>query len=403
MQSVRGPSIVLCVLCAALLLACASAATAQGSLDQDVVQIEWMINHGSYDAAITASSRVLQRLREPDPRPLYLRGYALYSIGALGAAEADLAPLGDFYEGGQWPVASEIVHRIERMRALYPAHMQEVKVGGKVAFRVYYDDDKDWVRAIIKLLPKALDTGRSLFGVELYETPVFIFTSSPRLQAFMRVRWPTYTLQSWVWAYGVTGMLYFAGITPGGSQLALKSESDYFRGTVVHEYTHSVLHRVLGTLSVPRWLDEGVAEFVAQRVATSKLVDNDRTMRTLTDAGAIVTLDRLNRDDTFFSLTEQEVAPRSATEPGDVRPAPYAQAYHMVRYLFARWHEDGFLRFLALYGTAGNLDASFRRAFGVTLDEFYDAWLKDGVDTLARATPTKQPPDTTPAVAEPAH
>ena len=266
-----------------------------------------------------------------------------------------------------------------------------MKVSGKIAFRVHYDNDNEFSRAIIKLLPKAFETGRSLLGVEVYRTGVFIFATAERLQAFYSVRAPSATPASWYWAMGTTGIMIFSEANPRGDNIVRHIGSDYFTGAIAHEYTHSILRRVLGTLAIPRWLDEGVAMYAGSRIGPSNLKVNDQSMRAQMDAGAVLALDQLESSADFNARVEDEYRIRSANSEGAIRPRPYDQAFHMVRYLLTRGSANDLRRFLGQYAATGDFEASFQHIYGLTKDKFYEEWIKYGLDKVSPLVTVAKP------------
>lgn len=359
-----------------LLVAYRQPAKAQGNGTGGTARLGELIRQGRYDAVIAQATWMLQQPGHPDPDVLYLRGYAEYRIAWFGAAETDLDALDDYRPNSHWPQANELVQQVERLRVLCPPHMQEVRADGKVAFRVYYDEETPWTQAIIALLPEGLRIGQSLFGVKAYENAVFIFSRRERMDAFNAVLDPKQRPDTWTWAKGSTGLLYFSRTDGKASKPAEDIKGDYFRGAVVHEYTHSLLHRALGTRHIPTWMDEGTAMFVESRLVPHLLTQNDEEIKRCVADKAFLPLTDLDADTTFYASVEKQTARRPENAPPYAGPDAYEQALSMVRALWKHDSSRDFVRFVDLYAESGEMESAFRAAFGTSTADFYAAWLK---------------------------
>ncbi len=136
------------------------------------------------------------------------------------------------------------------------------------------------------------------------------------------------------------------------SPLALRSQGiDYWQ--VLH---HEMVHLVVGEAAarretrLPRWLDEGIAVWMAGEMELPRLLH--LTWAQLT--GATIPFRDLERD--------------FPAEAGRAEVA-YAQSYLWVQYLAKRFGRDAPARLLGQYLGDGDLDAALRRAFGMGRDE----------------------------------
>lgn len=353
-----------------------------------VTKLALLINQGRYDEVIGQTTEMLAQPEAPAAPLQYLRGYAEYRICWLGASEQDLTPLQDFSLNPNWPAASTLVQKIEALRALCPPKVHEIRDGGDVIFRVYCDEDNDWSAAIIKLLPEAAKIGNDMFGVRLLETPVFIFKTNERYTAFYKLRFDK-TPGSWVWASGSLGLFMFCETDPTGKKPAEDTTGDYFRGTVAHEYTHTLIGRAIGTALLPRWMNEGLANVAGSKLAKEDLNKNDAKMKALFAAKALLSLDELNDTARFndavermLSLKKVEAGKDAASAAAEAKPQgdAYAQALHMMRCLLEIGKKEDILRFLTFFTETRDLDGSFRDVYAMSVPDFYAAWqLKNGV------------------------
>src|SRR5258708_2919156 len=231
-------------------------ADAQNAFPVEAARLSHVMHDGDFESVIAQTTEIMGRSGTLDVTLTYLRGKAEWNLCWFGAAYNDLKPLGDFRPQPTWQTASEIVEKIELMRSLAPSNVAEIREGDRVQFRVYYDEDTEWTKGIRKLLPQAFKINSQLFGVKIYEIPVFIFNDTATFEKFRRARFSNY-LGEWAWACASDGILLFCRTDAKEKLRPENPESDYFKSTVVHEHAHSVFHRVVfNTKPIPRLLDE---------------------------------------------------------------------------------------------------------------------------------------------------
>ena len=367
------------ILCLILLL---PGAKAQNAFPQEAARISYVMSAGDFEGAIAQTTEIMNRTGMADATLLYLRGYAKWHICWFGDALTDLKPLGDFHPNAGFPVASELVQEIEQMKALAPTNVEEIKEGGQVLFRVYYDEDTDWTKAIRKLLPQAFKIGSQMYGVKIYETAVFIFKEAERFQKFRTLRFKN-KIGSWSWATGSEGMLLFCRTDAKGKVRAGNTESDYFKGTIVHEYSHALLHRLISNASLPSWLDEGLAMFAETRIAPKNIEKNDQTLKRCFTENTFLSLKEMTASTIFYDMVEKE-DPKRQSVPADAYSGTegYQQCLHMVRFFLLNTTEEQRKNFVRVYNTSKNVEKSFQEVFRVSTEDFYASWREVGAKGL---------------------
>jgi hypothetical protein len=129
------------------------------------------------------------------------------------------------------------------------------------------------------------------------------------------------------------------------------------RRVLRHEWAHLALHAWLGDLRVPRWFDEGYAQWAS---AGFDAMEAWR-LRVLLATGAAPPLD---------SLTLAWPRQRADAE------AAYLLAASAVTYLLGESGTRGLTLFLERWRAGRSFDSAFRRTFGVTTSQFEEDWRK---------------------------
>jgi hypothetical protein len=302
----------------------------------------------------------------------------------MDEAKADLTPLADFTPPlKDWPPPAELLEKIEKVRMLRPPQKKEIKHGGEVVFRVYYDEESEWTQTILKLLPQAYETSTTLFRFRMGETQVYIFKDAIRYEDFINAQFPG-ALTSWAWALGGRGALYFCHeayqIYHKRQKRAEDITSDYFRGTIPHEFTHAVLARAIGTVKFPSWLNEGIAQLASSRVFPAMVRENEQRMQRLIAAQALLGLEQLDSDPQFYRSVEHTLA-QSDTGVSGVSDA-YAQGFHMTRFLLFRQPVRRWSEFIELCRETEDVEKAFQQTFSLTIAEFYQAWREQVKQTV---------------------
>ncbi len=318
--------------------------------------IEQAYRRGQYESVINLTSDVIEATERPDPYYQYMRGMAAYNIGWFAQAEADMAPLAEGDRARQWPEAAKVVDRVGQLRAIGPQRIHEVRDGPDVLFRVYYDEDDKWTRALIAALGDAHRVVSDFYGTSMTQTAVFVFADKDRRSAFSRVLFGQEPSE-WAWASGANGMLFFCPYAPG---YETRQSASQLPDTVAHEFSHCLTHRVLGTAAMPKWLDEGLAMHCASLVREAEVQENDIAITRMWTAGRIMPLDVIT-DDTVYRDPETAVD-------------AYPQGYAMVRFALSVMGRDGLLAMLNDLKSNGQFKPTMEQTWNGGMTGFYDDW-----------------------------
>lgn len=332
---------------------------------------------GSYDVALESASNWIDAAenaappRAVGPKVYYWRGLAELRIGWFAHAQSDMeiALAGGVNINPDGPQA--ILEQIERIKAVLPGQTTEIRNGDDVAFRVYYGQKDPVTRAILDTLPLAYRINSQMYGATVVEQPVFIFNTMAQMSAFMQARGIT-KMASWGWAYGGRDVFYFCLQDPQGTAVSTFG-AGYVRASVAHENNHSVFRRAMGNVQVPRWFVEGIAQVAGAQVSKEDVALNDYTIARLFAVSALVPPQNLE-DSTAFSEHTEQGAALDRAGAGKAAPSPYAQAFHMTRFLLANMRAGQLMDFLNRVREDSDFNRAFAEEFNMTLPQFYALW-----------------------------
>jgi hypothetical protein len=128
--------------------------------------------------------------------------------------------------------------------------------------------------------------------------------------------------------------------------------------TVAHEYGHVAVRQLSRGRNVPTWFNEGIATSVEGGYDGSL----DR-VRTAQRARALISMDE---------MLEWNV-------DGERAFLAYSQANSIIDYIVATWGKEAVMNILRQIGSDTNADDAFRRALGISQQELWRRWARDGV------------------------
>ncbi len=367
---------------------------------QAVNDLTLLFNRGAYEEVITNATALMNQAGQADPNMLYLRGYSHWQLCHFGAAADDFTPLGTFQPTPSSIPAAVLVAKIDGMRTFSPKNVEEIKDAGGVLFRVYYDDDNAWTKAIRKQLLVAHQVDSKLFGFGTHENVVLIFNDYSRMQKFAALRFAGST-GSWAWAFASEGILCFCKFDGKGKEPGKDFESDYFKSTAVHEFSHALLGRRLRNVEIPKWYNEGIAVFAGSRVAPGDMDRNDTVLKRCFTEKTLVSLEELNDREAFNRIVEGETSKKDVMKNLYSGTDAYQQSFNMVRYLLLKTSAAEREKLWSYCEESRDFGKSFQAAFGISMTDFYDLWKKEAAVGLPHPKEQVKPePKTTPAPAK---
>ncbi len=236
----------------------------------------------------------------------------------------------------------------------------------------WYQGDADFGAAILTRATRAREFLATQLGIEnipplrlyIYATRQDFFTALPPFSA-------EWTGGRMFPDYGVI-MLNF---TPENLAWGLRATS--------HELSHAVLHSkirgTLGELSMPHWLDEGLAVY-------------NETNDHAPDEQFELVFQLAARRDTLIPLKKLEQ--RFPEETGEAQLA-YGESYSAVKFMLEEFGSEKFAALLDIYEKGALPDDGLRQVYNMNQDELENAWRKK-IGARARAISTARLPTAAP-------
>jgi len=134
------------------------------------------------------------------------------------------------------------------------------------------------------------------------------------------------------------------------------------RTTLKHELSHLLLHRHIQTANLPRWLDEGIAQWVSGGMAEI-LMNRDRFI--------------LNR--TVLSGTYIRIRDLTMRFPAEEIPllTAYEESRDLTEYIHREFGRNGLLDILRYLKRGDTPERAIHRSLFISLDELERRWLND--------------------------
>lgn len=130
------------------------------------------------------------------------------------------------------------------------------------------------------------------------------------------------------------------------------------RITLKHELCHLLLHHHIGTDNLPKWLDEGIAQWVSDGMS-ELIMDKKRVLDEAVLTGNYLPLNALTyrfpRDRRSVSLA-------------------YEESKSLVMYMEKEFGENEIISLLNDLKTGDEIDSAIRKNFSISLDELEKTW-----------------------------
>ena len=131
------------------------------------------------------------------------------------------------------------------------------------------------------------------------------------------------------------------------------------RITLKHELCHLLLHRYITRVHLPKWLDEGVAQWISDGIGEIMPGRNDSVLRWATLTGRFLRLDSISH---HFPGNERDLI------------LAYEQSKHVVEYIISEYGVNGLLNILAAMKNGHDADQAVAMSLMMSIDDLEMAW-----------------------------
>ena len=362
-------------------------------LSNDLAGFGTLFKRGFYDELIYRVNQKIAALPKesratPDARLLYFRGLCYYGLGWYPQAKADLLvaqKAGIRFLPGGFGVNYGLNY-IEARIPLLPPQVEQVRDGDRVIFQMHdfgaqggtEGGAESGTATVLATLPEAYRISSAMFGADMADNTVYVFDTYEQFTAYFKQTFPDKTPGSW-YAATANGPEMWISLRDTKGVLRAQTARLEFQTTVVHEFNHALLARLIGRTALPRWFVEGLAQVAGAQINSGFDGEKQQTLKRLFANNALLPLDRLDDYATFDHQTELGIALSKSADRADRLSAPdaYAQSYGMTKSLLDNISTPQLQSLLNRARDSNDFKASFQTEFGFSLEQFYQGWKAD--------------------------
>jgi hypothetical protein len=269
---------------------------------------------------------------------------------------------------------TQIQDPLAKLKSLLPKQETFIPIegGGKSqGAKLFIDGTSPWTKSFTMLLGQAILTARNeIFRFELPSVTVCVFNDRLRANALMKA-FALSPLDEHEWITRVGGVVIVCPVNLKGQFVAPKDEdSNYFKSTVAHQYSHCIIHLIAGDAVLPFWINEGLAMNVAGKLVPEDFKLNDYVVKSLFSRLDVLSLEELNA-----------IPSTHGTQFDEGRTDAQQQSFHMVRLLLEQASPESLQSFLALPNADG-VERAFLKAFGFDETTFHEQWSRTVKESL---------------------
>jgi hypothetical protein len=218
---------------------------------------------------------------------LYLVGYAYMQIRNHEQARPYLqAAIKKGFNGfPQWTSARSLLTKIKLAESLRPPFLSETKDDdGQVKMRIY-GSHTEWINYVISATPLYLKRAEDVFGKQIPLVDFYLFATRYEYDEFFKTMFDGYQPKSHQDGTGDNNMVVFCQIGDSG-KIEIPAGSNRALGNVLHEYSHCLCRTIYGDnylKDVPQWLDEGIADYVAEPYFAEQYKSYEQRIKTFAE------------------------------------------------------------------------------------------------------------------------
>ncbi len=251
-----------------------------------------------------------------------------------------------------------------------PAHTWQKVSNDRIAL-YWYQGDKNFGQALFDQANKSIDVLQQDTGVNVdRQVQILIYGNHDDLMNALSVGAQEWTGGQNFPDYGVVVI----GIDPG--------DLDWGKRATTHELTHQVIHQKirgpLGDLSMPHWMDEGLAVYYENPGQSDPQFSGP--------------LRRAVQNNTLLPIRTL-----SGSFPADSNAAnlAYGESWSVVDFILRHYGREKLAALLQAFKAGGYYDDVFQKVLGVDTDGLENEWRKD-IGAQPRVVPTRSGSQPTP-------
>lgn len=131
--------------------------------------------------------------------------------------------------------------------------------------------------------------------------------------------------------------------------------------TIQHELCHLLLHRHVEKKNLPRWLDEGICQWVSGGISELMVEHQGRTLSKAVFSNRLIDINMLER----FPADEQNLV------------LAYEESKSLIEFIEKKYGKQGILSMLGYLKEGNPVNESINKALGLTIYELESLWRAD--------------------------
>jgi hypothetical protein len=138
--------------------------------------------------------------------------------------------------------------------------------------------------------------------------------------------------------------------------------------TLKHELCHLLLHRRMENTDMPKWLDEGIAQWISEGIPELVTTPRESQLTSAALSGSLLSLESISRS---FPQDEGRLA------------LAYEESRSMVEYIIKNYGRNGVLNILEALRKGASLNDAVQVSLMATLPDLEKAWQKEQLGLTA--------------------
>ncbi|MBX9668834.1 MAG: tetratricopeptide repeat protein [Candidatus Obscuribacterales bacterium] len=198
-----------------------------------------------------------------------------------------------------WGWTSDRLNTFRELQRIQPPFIKNIDYQGRRAASIY-GIQTTWSRPVIDELPRFVGRAFQIFGRATQPINFYLFDKRDRFESYYKLIFSVSPQNAWHDGTGNKSIVVFCEVSKTG-MVTRPAGIPRTLGDVMHEYGHALCNTTYGDgylRSVPHWIDEGMADFVAEPYYADLYAESDRELKSGGKTKPPPDYDQLNKD--FF-------------------------------------------------------------------------------------------------------